>query len=226
MPVKPLTMAEARELCTTLGLTASNEVVFVLSERVEISTLHLMAFLREQDEAKVAADEKDYTAALKRVAADPARSIGELPSTDGGRSALGLLMVAAKLKALDPETRTGAAAIGDLAADLVERRKPLRKGAVHTMGEDQLFSDILDTLLIIAPEAVDRLPSNETLENNSIPAIRFAEAFIQIVVDRTISRIPDAPPHVTTRILNKKDRRLLDGIRKARQHEKKMPSIL
>lgn len=210
---------ELADLVAPLGVPGDGDLRQTLSDRVEAAARHMTRFFGGPNPEDLRQYDAEYREELGRLAADPARALGATLASRGAAGARELALYAAEMQHLDPETRAGAAAIGDLAATLLERHTPSRVDAALSMGEAQVFDDLCACLRIVAPRTLDVLPSNE-LEGVRHPAIRFAEGFIQLVVDRARPMLPDASARVSARfdaLLNKQDRALLDGIRRERQ---------
>lgn len=220
-----LANSDVADLLSPLGLAATGELKRALSERVELASRNFAMFLRERDSLKEELDEKHFSEFIARLAADPARVLDEPPRSDGAREALDLVMSAAVRRGIDPERRLGAIAIGDIAKAMLNRDRSVRIDAHISSGETTLFEDLFATGQLVAPDAAAALPSKNTDPDrlSRLPAILFAMAFIQIVVDRVRDRLPSPSERTKKRltdILNKSDRRLLDGMREAQRSQR------
>ncbi|MCY0094611.1 hypothetical protein [Hoeflea ulvae] len=215
-----LSERQVADLMSPLGLVVTPALVDLLTHQIEAATRSFEGLLQEPDQNKYVRFQADYLGELKRIADDPARALSRSPETDGALHARHLLDLRAVGAVVDLETRVGAAAAGDIAMHLLTERPNTRVDSYLRIAEEELFDMLCQTLRLLSPQTLDNLPSNETIDNAPHAVISFALAFIQIVVDRALERVPGASARTRKRfaaILDKSDRRLLDGIRKERQ---------
>lgn len=220
MTASPLTDRQVADLSMPLGVDATPVIVGRLAQQIEAATRRFVGLLQEPDAVANERFQTDYLDELKRIADDPARALDRRPTTDGAKTARYRLDLVAIGQAIDTETRTGAIVIGDIAGRLRVERPQARVDDYLRMAECELFDMVCQTLRLFLPEALENLPSNETIDIDRGPAVSFASAFIQIIVDRARERLPRASDRTRKRLvamLNKSDRRLLDGIRSERQ---------
>ncbi|MET3646135.1 hypothetical protein [Phyllobacterium ifriqiyense] len=218
-----LTAGEVLKIVAPFGLAVTPWLEITISEQIEVSARRIVGLLGEPDADEIAIFRRDYGNELTSVAADPARSLGKAPRSDGAIEARRQLDLIGGVRGVDPETRLGAEAIGNLALQLLSE-KPNRIDTHLRMVEEVVFEDICRTIHLIAPTALEALPSNETFDGSSTPIIAFAMTFIQMTNDRLLELMPRRSESVQKRLtalLNKSDRRLLDGIRKERQFRRK-----
>jgi hypothetical protein len=217
----PILVAEQfADLVGALGIAGTDRQIASLCHWVEAATRQFVPMLDDRIPDDLRRHQAEYAAEMKRVASDPARALGVNPVTEGGRFARHWIEQKALDRGIDCETRAGAAAVGDIAREYISAKFTPRADWHLRMAEDTLFDILCQTIRSISPSALENLPSNETIDMDRGPAVSFASAFIQIVIDRAIERVPEASDRTRKRlaaILNKSDRRLLDGIRAERQ---------
>ena len=201
------------------GREFSSDLLIKLSEQVEIAVRAFARCMADHNNTDDKRFQQERHAEFKRVANDPARALGSLPDGNGGRDARNLLLTIAAMRNIDPETRVGAIAIGDIAQHLTDNVVKVRSDIVMTIAEEELFTHLCDAAQIIEPTAFDALPSNETVDETS-PIIDFAMSFTQVAIDRSRERKSNLSHKWQKRsdaILNKSPRMLLKGIRERRQ---------
>ncbi|MDF1600371.1 hypothetical protein PZ895_11430 [Mesorhizobium sp. YIM 152430] len=211
---------DIRELAGPLGLEITHRLRQELEQRIEWAARNLVAFFQEPDPEQEKRADRDRLEEFRLIAADPARSLERSAFSEGAKSARRLLAHIATAKNIDADTRRGAAAVGDHAANLLANFERGRVDTTFRLGIATLFEDIVCTLGAVAPEALAGWPSN--MDDASCPATDFAMTFVQIVHERTLTRLPAPSPRGQkwlASLLNKSHRSLLDGLREARRME-------
>lgn len=233
-----LTDKEFSDLVRPLGLQFNEDIKQKLSMRIEMATKNFIAVLTASDFDIL---NTEYREVLTKIADDPARALGYFgPYTKGGASAHSLLDFLAEEIGIDIQTRSGAVALGDCAINLLNEKKMTRRAVLHRDGEEYkivvktgstrmdapfiiaentLFEDITHSIKLLSPAAISGLPSNDIANEVNDPAIEFARAFIESVLDRVIEYIPDLP-NVAERkrneLLIKSNRGIVEKIRRYR----------
>lgn len=222
MNVPSLTGQQLSDLTKAIGGSASMGPR--LAEQVEIATRYLLTTYGEPKDAALADQWRAAEAReLERIAADPARALEVPPKNGAALHTWERLVEGARLVGIDPEARSGAIVIGDLARKQLSGKEGVNDR--FRIGGEILLGQVSDCLRELAPWAFEppSFPNNDKVargDDEKWPAIEFARSFIEIVVDRTRER--DA--ELSTRaegwlhdLLNKKDRALLDCLRVERQ---------
>lgn len=202
-----------------------------LAEWVELLTRSLVSTLglpSPGDQRLIAEAAAEVRAEYMKVASDPARALGILPVTEGGKHARAKLVKIAQILGINPDTREGAAAIGDLAGE--ELGSKATRADAHLKEADLYLFHLL-------PQCIDELanwvydrehfPSNARLDLEASghngrrwPAIEFARALIQLASSRADKRMKHRKSRVSEyleKLVGRSDRALLDGLRSGRQ---------
>ncbi|CAM5769078.1 hypothetical protein LMIY3S_02717 [Labrys miyagiensis] len=218
--VVPLVEEHVQALVRVLRMAPDAHAAEVLNEALGMCVCLLLATTTFTTPAQ-AAEEEERRAEFARLARDPARALTSDPVGSGGRRARDIALALAEQTDIDPTTCVGAAALGDLATDVLKRREP-RAGSERREAEQMVFDYLVATIAQLAPEALRSLPANEAAEYEACAAIEFTEEFLVHIVNRATSSIPASDDRIQwlNSLKNKHPRNLLDGIRAARKHER------
>lgn len=214
--IEPLSADQIAQLASCLEISADDEQAKLLNEAVARSARNLIGFFTAGTDGQ---HEDERNAELKRIAADPARTLLSQPGSEGAQSARDVLIVTARANGLDETTTLGAAAIGDLAKGLLDQKKR-RVDANLVLGEDQLFEDCVAILGSLKPESLVAFPANEWGADRH-PAVQFAAEFVVQVADRALAVVPASDKRSFDRLVklkNKSPRSILDALREPRRY--------
>lgn len=213
----PLTSKQKKDLAGPFDLEMSYETAQYLRFHIDLEAFYLALFFhdpRERDETRERLDDE-----IKKIAVDPARALGLPAENDEADFAHAMLSVFGAKFGFNPETRSGAADIGNLADRLLNDK--CRVDGLARFAIDVVFSKILRDAEFLAPGSTEKWPSND---NPEAPITFFAMAYIEILLDRLSAYLPTPSAHSQKWIDNllKKDHRsILDGLRKARKKARK-----
>lgn len=229
MSVPALTDEELAALLEPIDGDASLEPR--LAEWVEILTRSLVSNLglpSPEEQQLIAEAAAEVRREFEKVASDPARALGIIPVTEGGKHARAKLAESARILGMNPETREGAAVVGDLAG---------KKLGIKATRADGHLKEAEIYLFHLLPQCIDELaswvydrehfPSNARLDleasghdGRSWPAIEFARALIQLASSRADQRLEHRKSRASEyleKLAYRSDRALLDGLRLGRQ---------
>jgi len=235
-PVAPLSAEQIEELASCLGLAIDLRVAWALNDATRGAVRSLAAFFDELPQSVGAAYEAEREDVIKRIAVDPARALDDPMRSARQRRTMDTMLLLAKRRGIDPESRSGAVALGNLAAGMLNRKKP-RIDEHFTIGEAQLFDAIIDIVAALAPEDMS-LPSNDPTPpkppdkkkkiRRQYPTVGFAEEFIVQVVDRAADSFP-SDNNVQKRLYKLKARSfrsIVKALREARGRYRANPPLI
>lgn len=225
-PIATLTDDHRQTLAKMLGIgDLDPRAAKILDDAIASSVRSLVVFFSVSASSASLSCHEAQQAEFERLAADPARALLAKPRDAGAEGAHAVVSAVAEFNEIDASTCAGAAAVGDIAEIMIDQKKP-RSDAGFTMGEAQLFDDIVAAISELMPDALTALPANDGAEYAPCPALDFAIEYVIQVADRARAPFHSSETRVHDRIdaLKKKSpRTLLQGLREPRNRYRESP---